>query len=353
MPAPGEGTQQSRGAEEQIGLGIQNPLGDTGASMQASVQPARDSRLIVASPSAAQQTAAGAGGVSSGAWLGPSVPPLKQAQAASRQQEVPDTVLSWAEQSSGALQSEAAPQHCQQAPPSTAGASPWPQQLSGPAALPAQQAREEPAAAAVEVNPAKFARASLEGGGAAPAQQACEAPAAAAVEVNPADSARASLEDGGAAAAAMGIVPAQPAQAGLQGGFALHSASVPPREPSAWPTGTAAGLAVAAADVPGGETFVIPDRCLCLLSGCCLSCRVLKVCCAETGTVHLLMILWHRGVLRLREGSAACSAECHILRCYLWHVALRLMSIWHSALQSTNANLPCSEDQEMGEDDLA
>ena len=99
--------------------------------------------------------------------------------------------------------------------------------------------------------------------------------------------------------------------------------------------------------------FVIPDRCLCLLSGCCLSCRLLEVCDAEPGTVHLLMILWHSGVLRLREGSAACSAEFLMLRCYLWHVALLLLSLWHGALHSINANLACSEDQEMGEDELA
>ena len=243
MPAAGEGTQQGEVAEEQAGLGSQNPLGDTGASMQASchVQPARDSRTTVGGQSAAQQTDAGAGRVSSGAWLGPLVAPL--AQAASRQQEVPAKVLSWLEQSPGALQSEAAPQHSQQAPSPPAGASPWPQQLSGPPALPALQTYRGTAAAAVEDHPA--------------------------------DPARASLEEGETATAAMDLVPTQPAQAGLQGTPALHSASVPACGPSAWPTGTAAGPAAAAADVQGGKMFVIPDRCLCLLVRCCLSCRVL------------------------------------------------------------------------------
>ena len=98
--------------------------------------------------------------------------------------------------------------------------------------------------------------------------------------------------------------------------------------------------------------FVIPDRCLCLLVRYCLSCRVPHVCDAEPGTVHLLMTTWHNGSLRL-YACAACSAECLMLRRYLWHIALLLLSLWHSALHSTVANLACSEDQEMGEDELA
>ena len=40
-------------------------------------------------------------------------------------------------------------------------------------------------------------------------------------------------------------------------------------------------------------------------------------------------------------------------RCYLWHIALLPLSLWHSALHSIVANLICSEDQELGEDELA
>ena len=48
-----------------------------------------------------------------------------------------------------------------------------------------------------------------------------------------------------------------------------------------------------------------------------------------------------------------------MLRCYLWHLALLLLSplvslsLWHSALHNIVDNLACSEDQEMGEDELA
>ncbi len=42
-----------------------------------------------------------------------------------------------------------------------------------------------------------------------------------------------------------------------------------------------------------------------------------------------------------------------MLRCYLCHVALLSLSLWHSALHIIVANLACSEDQEMGEDELA